>query len=240
MFSEQSPVIDMEDSDSDDVVFTRFERVEKRTSELDTAIWNSLQPVEAKAAGAKAADAKAADAKAVAVTGSELLVEKGRHMKRIRDESDAPPTIKTYALVRRVAGGSLVNIQKSTHNPTTQQTTHEDTERLLCDGNATLDYSPFENGLNAMNLGCKTAGGEEHVVQMAYHTDKCVCVTLLQGTMRINAWDTTQGWVPKTCLKRGDTCTVTDSQQIKLGLSDCEFGGHSTHKSSVAASWFNV
>ena len=70
--------------------------------------------VEAKAGGA---GAKAAGAKVVAVTGlgaggasaeiPELLVEEGRHMRRIRDESGDLPTIKMYAIVRRVLGWAL-------------------------------------------------------------------------------------------------------------------------------------
>jgi len=68
----------------------------------------------AKATGAKAAGAKAAGAKAAGVTGlgaggasaeiPELFVEEGRHMRRIRDESGDLPTIKMYAIVRRVLG----------------------------------------------------------------------------------------------------------------------------------------
>jgi len=71
-----------------------------------------------------------------------------------------------------------------------------------------------------MILVCKTADDQTHIVQMAYHTDKCLCVTLWNGTMVINVWDTTQGWVPKTCHQRGDKRTVTGFQKIKLGLHD--------------------
>jgi len=133
-----------EDSENDEVVFTRIEKAEEgQTSDLDTAIWNSMLPVEAKAASAKAAGAKA-----VAVTGlgaggaaaavPELLVEEGRHMRRIRDESGDLATIKTYAIVKRVAGNPHVTAQKSTNDPISQNTQHKDTERLHCDGIATL------------------------------------------------------------------------------------------------------
>jgi len=206
-----------QDSENDEVVFTRIEKAEKdATSDLNTAIWNSMLPVEAKAAGAKVVPVTGLGAGGAAAGVPELLVEEGR----IRNESDDLPSISTYATVVRVTGDSHVTAQKSKHESISQKTNHGDMERLLCGGCAYLVCSLYPDDLHAMLLVCKTAGVEEHVVHIAYLTDECVRVTLVNGTMDINVGDASQGWVSKTCQKRGDTCTVTRFREIKLGLYD--------------------
>jgi len=205
-----------EDSGSDDVVITRTEMAGEakegkgQTSDLERAIYNSMLPVQTNAVTGLGA----------AAAVPELLVEVGAHMQRIRDESGDLPTETTYAIIKREAGDSIVTVQKTQYESISQKTVSEKTVRMLFDGVATIKCSPYGDGVNGMILVCKDASGAEHAVKIAYHTKHSVCVTLLAGTMVHNVWETPQGWVPQTCNSRGDMCTVTGFQKIKLGLHD--------------------
>jgi len=211
--------MESEDSGSEDVVITRTETAEEaeegeegkgQTSDLQRAIYNSMLPVQTNAVTGLGA----------AAAVPELLVEVGAHMQRIRDESGDLATDTTYAMVKWEAGDSIVTVQKTQYESISQKTVSEDSVRMLFDGVTTIKCSPYADGVNAMILVCKNASGAEHAVKIAYHTNQCVCVTLLAGTMVKNVWETPQGWVPQTCNNRGDMCTVTGFQKIKLGLHD--------------------
>lgn len=204
--------MDKQDSDNDDVVFTRFEEAEKGgISDLDMAIRNSLQPVEAKAAGANAVPVTRLGAGGAAGEVPEMQAEVGG------------PRILTYTTLNRVGGISEVTAQSTTHDSESQHTTHKDLEELVFWGGTYLACGLYPDNLDGMILVCKNAGGEEHVVHIAYATEECVRITLMQGTMDINQGvDVGDGgdWVSKTCQKRGDTCTVTGFKEFKLGLHD--------------------